>query len=261
MTTTHTRETPHPNHPLATSDFLLTLVVTLLAPVFLGVTAGDIGLARLATLETVNDYRARNHADLMSVGQIVGFGLAALGSLGLSMTEDLSLSMVLRLRGNAISCNRAAEQNRRARLAHQADKPQPPPPPAEPETIQDEPAPESDTFLSAEAAQFLAAESQARLREPDSFNTAPSPMPSATRTPAEKRHQQMWAIAMTKESSEIDASLPNLPPAEREAAAMRAGLLGSTAHDLIYGAPVKPFKPHKLTGIIQSAAGGKPPPR
>jgi hypothetical protein len=67
MTKTTTRETPQPDRSLATSDFLLTLVVTLLAPVFLGVTAGDIGLARLATLETINDYRARNNADLMAV--------------------------------------------------------------------------------------------------------------------------------------------------------------------------------------------------
>jgi hypothetical protein len=47
----------------------------------------------------------------------------------------------------------------------------------------------------------------------------------------------MWAIAMIKQSSEITASLPNLPQAERQEAAMRAGLLSSTAHDLIYGAP------------------------
>jgi hypothetical protein len=47
----------------------------------------------------------------------------------------------------------------------------------------------------------------------------------------------MWAIAMAKQSSEIIASLPNLPPTERQDAALRAGLLSSTAHDLIYGGP------------------------
>ena len=253
--TTHTHEKIHPHDPRARSDLLLTLIVTLIAPIFLGVTGGDVHLARLAALETVNDYRARNNADLIAVAHIVSFGLSALGSLSLSMAEDISLSMILRFRGSAIACNRAAEQNRRARRAHQ-DEPQPRPP-AEPETIEDEPAPRSSAFLNPEAAQLLAAESRARLEPADSHNPIPSPTPAATRTPAEKRHQEMWAIAMAKESSEITGSLPGLPPAERAAAEMRAGLLSSTAHDLIYGAPVPPIKPGVFARVAQPDTGGK----
>ena len=257
--TIHTRQNPQPDRPHARSDFLLTLIVTLLAPIFLGVTGGDIGLARMAALETVNDYRARNNADLIAVAQIVGFGLAALGSLSLSMADDISLSMTLRLRGNAVSCNRAAEQNRRARLAHQ-DEPQPRPP-AEPQSIEDEPAPQPDAFLNPDAAQLLATESRARLEQTAGHNPVPTPTQTATRTPAEKRHQEMWAIAMAKESSEITGSLPSLPPAERDAAEMRAGLLSSTAHDLIYGAPVPPLKSGILARVTRPDAGGNQPPR
>ena len=260
MTKTATHEKTHPHDPRARSDFLLTLIVTLIAPIFLGVTAGDVGLARLAALETVNDYRARNNADLIAVAQIVSFGLAALGSLCLSMADDLSLSMILRLRGNAISCNRAAEQNRRARLVHQTADPQPPPP-DEPPTIEDDPPPRSDAFLNPLAVQLLEAESHARLEQTQIHNPIPSPTPAATRTPAEKRHHEMWAIAMAKESSEINESLPRLPPAERQAAEMRAGLLSSTAHDLIYGAPVPTLKPGALAGSTRPDASGKQPPR
>jgi hypothetical protein len=72
---------------------LLTLIIALLTPMFLGVSSGDLGLARMAAIETVDAYRARHNADLIAVAQIIGFGLAALGSLSLSMAEDISISM------------------------------------------------------------------------------------------------------------------------------------------------------------------------
>src|SRR5580692_3895965 len=85
-------------HP---SDILTHLIVTLLAPMFLIASNGDILVARMAALETINAYRGRDHVDLIAVAQIVGYGLAALGSLSLSMADGLSPSMTLRLRGNA----------------------------------------------------------------------------------------------------------------------------------------------------------------
>jgi hypothetical protein len=47
----------------------------------------------MAAIGTVNAYRARNHADLIAIAQIIAFGPAALGSLSLSMADDISLSM------------------------------------------------------------------------------------------------------------------------------------------------------------------------
>ncbi|MEA2730240.1 MAG: hypothetical protein QOF70_4715 [Acetobacteraceae bacterium] len=108
------REAPGSDIPIHPGDFLMGLIVALLAPMFLGVTAGDINLARMAAFETVSDYRTQSHADLVAIAQIIAFGLAALGSLSLSMADDISVSMALRLRGNANALNRSAEQNRRA---------------------------------------------------------------------------------------------------------------------------------------------------
>ena len=141
----------------------------------------------------------------------------------------------------------------------QAEQPRPAPAP-EPEPTGYEPPPQSDAFLNPEAEQLLAAESRARLQQPDGYEDAPTPTPSAARTPEEKRHQQMWAIAMAKESSEITASLPNLPPAERADATMRAALLSSTAHDLTNGTPATPLKPGAIASLTPPRPNGKQPP-
>jgi hypothetical protein len=199
-------------------SMLLSLIVALLAPMFLGVTAGDVALARLAAMQTIDDYRAQNNADLIAVAQIVACGLAALGSLSLSMDDEISLSMTLRLRGNAVALNRSAEQNRRA-LAN-SHGPTPYQPAMEPEA----PITIPDYNIPSEAELFLTA-------------TAPPDQPPAPSTTTEKRLQQMWAIAMVNEASELTASIPTLPPTEQEAASIRAATLGSTANHLLYGTP------------------------
>ena len=228
---------------------LLNLIAALLAPIFLGVTAGDVALARLAAIETINDYRARNNTDLVAIAQIVGCGLAALGSLSQSMADDLSLSMTLRLRGNAVSLNRSAEQNRRVLNAPLRDDPEPIHPSwaLEFPTAEDPDPIQSEPFLSATAEQELAADSLARLQAPaHAAPPAPTPAPAQRATPAtdpkttEKRHQEMWAIAMASEASEITASIPNLPPAERSTASFRAAVLSSTANELLMGAGSPP---------------------
>ncbi|HEX4365300.1 MAG TPA: hypothetical protein VH023_00650 [Rhodopila sp.] len=205
---------------------LMALIVALLAPTFLGVTAGDLTLARMAAIQTINDYRARNHADLIAIAQIIACGLAALGSLSLSMDDDISLSMTLRLRGNAVALNRSVEQNRR--VLQQPIRDNPPPHYAEPA-----PQPE-DAFLSPEAAQILAREAESRLQTPPEQATDQAP------TTGDKRHQEMWAIAMVNEAAEITASLPHLPPAERSAASIRAAALSNTANELLTGAGFSP---------------------
>jgi hypothetical protein len=239
-------------HP---SDILVSLLVTLLAPTFLGV-GGDVGLARLAAIETLSAYRARNPADLLAVAQIVAFGLAALGSLSVSLADGIAISMTLRLRGNANACNRSAEQNRRALARSQADNPPPPrqqavdEPEVRPRVAEPAPSRPPEPFLAAEAEQLLAAESQARLE----------PVIPRPRTPSANRHQDLWAIAMTKASRDIAATLPNLPPTEREAATMRATLLSSTAHDLTHGPTIPPLQPAALAGMRRADAGGMRPP-
>jgi hypothetical protein len=243
---TQTTESPQPHH---TTNALMSLIVTLLLPTFLGVTAGDIALARMATIETINDYRARNNADLIAIAQIIACGLAALGSLSLSMDDDISLSMTLRLRGSAVALNRSAEQNRRVLNQPLRDNPTPydletPPDPETPPaaTAEDPGIARAEALLSAAAAQELAAESEARLQDPRQI--AAQTMAQNTPATTDKRHQEMWAIAMVKEASEITASIPHLPPAERPAAAIRAAALGSAANELLTGvSPPRPGDP------------------
>src|ERR1700722_11144179 len=121
------------DHP---GDILLTLIVALLAPMFLTVRGRDINPARLAALETGNAYRARSHTDLITIAHIVGCGLVALGSLGLSMTDGLSLSMVLRLRGNPVASTRVPAHTRRTLAASQTSDPITAPDPVYEATVQ-----------------------------------------------------------------------------------------------------------------------------
>jgi hypothetical protein len=111
--TDHPSKATAPDPGFDPAAILMALVVTLLAPMFLGVTGGDIVLARMAALATINGYQTESHTGLISIAQVIGYGLAALGSLSLSMSDDLSLSMTLRLRANANALDRSAERNRR----------------------------------------------------------------------------------------------------------------------------------------------------
>ena len=242
-------------HPV---DILTNLIVTLLAPMFLTAAGGDIAFARMAAAQTVNAYRIRNDADLIAVAQIIAFGLAALGSVCLSMADDISPSMTLRLRGNAVALDCSVERNRRAlrdsvgdrtirRRATTTAEPEPPLPPAEleppPPIADDQPAP----LLTAAAAQQLTAEAEGRLLDaerPAAHRSIPPPAtpasPKPPMTPQQKRQQAMWAIAMVKEASELTASIANLPPGERKMTSIRAAALSSTAHDLLTGAAWPP---------------------
>jgi hypothetical protein len=98
-------------HP---ADVFMDLIVTCLAPMFLAAAGGDLNVARAAAIETINAHNPRNQADLLPIAQIIAFGLAVLGSVSLSMAERIPIPLILRLRGQAASLNRAAERCRRA---------------------------------------------------------------------------------------------------------------------------------------------------
>jgi hypothetical protein len=262
-------ETTTPTDPQTSrrpSEIVLNLLATLLAPMFLGVTGGDIALARMAAIETVGAYRAGTVLDLIAVAQIVGYGLAALGSLSLSMEDDLSLSMILRLRGSANACSRSAEQNRRAlgKVPINAPIPHHETTAAEPSRATPDPDPQTppglhmpelhtpelhtpEVHIDNMAARILAEESLARLRRPAEKISqkirqqapeqtpaqiqAPPSAQTATPAPTEKRHHEMWAIAMVKESSEITAGIqayrpPNAPPPRSAPACSAAPPIG-----------------------------------
>ncbi len=247
---------------LRPGDVLLHLIITLLAPMFLGASGGDIHLARMAAFETVTAYRAGHQADLIAIAQIIACGLAALGSLSLSMADDLSLSMTLRLRGNANALGRTAEHNRRAvspiRSGH-VTSPQPQPAP-DTET-RSEPADadfEAAVVAGVARTQRLAAEARtvrdagAPIGEP-----APATSPAPSAAPAamtQHQRQALWGAAMADVAAEYVASLPLLPPAQRKAASVRAAALNSTANDLIAGTASPTLAPAAAATLIRPRA-------
>ncbi len=238
-----------PGDPIHPADVLLNLIVIILAPIFLDASGGSIAFARMAALETVIAYRARHNADLIAIAQIIAFGLAALGSLSLSMADEISLSMTLRLRGNANALNRSAEQNRRALT--QARPNQPGPNQTDPDNL---PRQHAETAYQAACEPQLTAQPAAA----QNVTAAPQPAPPSASSPAqpteERERQAIWATAMANVAAEVTASLPNLPPAERRAASIRAAALSSTASDLLSGDVPPRLRPGALSGLIPPKA-------
>ena len=89
-------------------DYLLAVLASVMAAGL-----GDAGLARRAAVQAIEAFQPRGTHELIATGQILSFALAALDTLRLSAPPDLSLSMKLRLRGNANGLNRAARDNTR----------------------------------------------------------------------------------------------------------------------------------------------------
>lgn len=232
------------------SDILMNLVIALLAPMFLGVTAGDITLARLAAAQTVNAYQTRSHADLIAVAQIIACGLAALGSLSLSMDDDISIPMALRLRGNAIALNRSAEQHRRA-IRGRRQAPAMPPIQAAPTTPNAVFEPADAEYEAAVVASVAEARrlAQARLQETKPTPVV-APIPAATPTAtaasviATRQKDQMRGAAMADAAEECAAGLAHLPPHQRALTSHRTAALSTTANHLIAGTPLPGFPTH-----------------
>jgi hypothetical protein len=160
--------------PAGPIDILTTLIIALLAPMFLTATGGDLAAARAAAADSIEAYRARTHADLLAVAQIVAFSLSALGSLSLAMAPEIPIPLTLRLRGNANACNRSVEQNRRALLhPNRTDTAAPTdPPPFVPEPDQD--AYEAQVIANVAATQQRIAETHPGAA------TLPRPHPGQT---------------------------------------------------------------------------------
>ncbi len=108
-------------------------------------------------------------------------------------------------------------------------------------------------FLSPAAERLLAAEAQARLRQPEK---APPIAPNAP----DKRAQEAWAMTMINEAAEIGASIPNLPPSERRIALMQVAALNTTANELLHGEPAPGIDPSALAGIPRSEPRDTPGP-
>jgi hypothetical protein len=217
-----------PPHP---TDILLELIYCVLTPLFMAGCYGDMDNGRLAAVETIASYRPATQADLIKIAQIIGFGLAALDDLRLSMHPDVGLAQKMRLRGQANALNRSAQQNatslERSRKANPVLAPSiaeelsmaqghPHPDDLEPEVTEAE--------LKDMVAATTAVIEQIRGSKPAA---QPGPMTEAEQT------KLQWAAAMNNVAQELQDDLPGQPAEYRAADRVRAAALGTAARDLL----------------------------
>ena len=235
-------------HPV---DILINVIVTLLAPMFIAGTDGNIGHARVAALETVHSYCAQNHASLMAVAKIISFGLATLGSLSLSMTDDLSIPMILRLRGNANALDRSSDRNERALKTWQTLPPAKAPTNGFDEAkvragVAEAVRRSAEVRTAPQHASAQRAEPASPPREQPS--APPREQPSAPPAAEAAPFRVQWAAAMAQVAAEelAEAANPNLPPDQRRVATARAALLSNNANAMLSGKTVERPRPGDL---------------
>ncbi|HEX3574708.1 MAG TPA: hypothetical protein VHU42_08925 [Rhodopila sp.] len=124
------------SQPAAITAAFLDKILTLLAPLFLAATGGDMAAARDAVRSTLANSHARTDAELRLTALVIAFGFGALDALGKAVDPDLSVNQVLRLRTNATALSRASHQNQAVLdRMHKAEPAEPAPEPelAEPD--------------------------------------------------------------------------------------------------------------------------------
>lgn len=159
---------------LTPANLLLEFVLSLLVPFLATGPLTDAALARRAAEDTIAAYKAAGQDQLVTIAQLVAFALAALDNLRLSMPADLSLSMKLKLRGNAGTLNRASLHATAALDRQRRDIP---PPQRDQQQV----------LASLEAAKTVvqqALAAQALATATPSAETPPNPAPIAARLTA-----------------------------------------------------------------------------
>jgi hypothetical protein len=98
--------------PTIAPAFLEEIVAHLLH-LFIRGAGGDEAAARHAVLSTLAAYDPTDEQELRLAAEIISFGFAALEALANAMNPDLSVSAILRLRGNANAAHRSGHQCQR----------------------------------------------------------------------------------------------------------------------------------------------------
>jgi hypothetical protein len=183
------------------ADLLMGFALSLIAPLLMigGVT--DIDLARKAATETIAAYKATGQDQIVSIAQIVGFALVSLDNLRLSVPSDVSLTMKLKLRGNANAMNRASQ---RATATLEGQRREAPVQEADPVAV----------IAALEEAKTEVA--QAGVGDGS----------------ADRGVDLAWAGAMTEVAAEYAAELAGLAPAQRRTHLARIGALSDIARAL-----------------------------
>jgi hypothetical protein len=186
-----------------TNDPLLAFVLSVLTPLLM---TGDPELADRAAWQAIATHQTTDGGQLIGIAQTVGFALASLDNLRLSAAPDLSLSMKLKLRGNANALHRSTQRSAAA-LEHQrhADRPE---------------HSEAETEAVLEQVQTELQQSAA-------------PAPPAP--PPETDRERIWANAMTDVAAECSRALAKLPTSQRRAETIRITALRDIARHLAQG--------------------------
>ena len=180
------------------TDALLEIILGLLVPLLMTGTT-DMALARLAAQQAIDEYRSQTQGELVTIAQIVGFALTALDNLRLSVGDDLSVSMKLKLRGNANALGKASRHA-------------------------------SETL--AKARQTAPSDwMEAPEPQPNAAET-PAPEPVPTTLPVDEQHRRHWANAMATVAGELRAATAQAPQAQRKSDQLWADVLGDVARDL-----------------------------
>ena len=224
--------------PLCPADVFMHMIVAFLTPMFLVSAGGDAAVARAAAAQTVESYTARNPLHLLAIAQMIALGFGVLSSISLSMADSLSIPTILRLRGNAASLNRAAEQCRRA-LAGNA--------------TQDHPACEFDPQteqLHEEATIARLARAEQRLAEMQPRTQVPSEPAAPVVAAATPQPADLPQVATTSPP----AAPPRTAPAPVVAKQIAMAPLPSAAGPALE----TPTPAGSMSGAVL-VAGGQPP--
>ncbi len=224
---------------------LLDVILGFLAPILLAAGVADIQLARLAAQEAIAAYQTGGQGNLVTIAQVVGFAIASLDALRLSAAPDASLSMKLKLRGNANALSRSTQRSLQTHT-----------PPA---STNDEPA-HAEALAALEQAQTLQAQTrQAQTRQAETLQAQTPERPSDP----DRQRELAWADAMTDVAAESAREFARLPPEQRRTQTIRIAALSAMARDLRLGHPPLPT-PHSGTppsGARPSGTPGQHPPQ
>jgi DNA polymerase III gamma/tau subunit len=209
---------------------LMEVILSFLTPLLLAGGITEIDLARRAAREAIAAHQTGG--SLVSIAQAVAFAMASLDSLRLSVPQDLSVTMKLRLRGNANALNRSSH-----RAASPPPRPRPNDAPAQTEASRQSQASvptaapgQSEASVPTAASPRAEAPAQTAASAPaaSASNGPPKPQPAET----DRRREHAWANAMTDVAAECSRNLATLSPNQRRAETIRIAALNAAARQL-----------------------------
>jgi hypothetical protein len=127
-----------------TYNCILDAILGFMLPFFLAAAAGNPEHAKAAIKQLIAAYNPSTPTQLDLVGRIIGFSIASMDNLRLSMTPGLSDAKVLRYRSNAATLSRASNQALKMLEASQANQ-QPTQPAPRPTVAAAPPPPKSQS--------------------------------------------------------------------------------------------------------------------